>query len=296
MEITLEVIVPVHNIKDRGENLIKLLSVDSRTDTRFIVVSDSKNDQDHYDIKKIVSGSCNSDSKIVAGDYGSPGLARNAGLSVANARWVSFLDSDDEINLEALKALILNAEKNSAQLGIGGLICATLGMPMNQNYFMNPNISVLENLSLTPAFTRMIFQRDLISRIHFLDILMAEDQCFIIDVLNCDPKIYLEAVYFYTYNLGANSQSTRNLKALKDLPLAIAYIASQLETYRPVIQQVAITMILRQLATYLLLIGPFPLNKLFFMIQILTRISFRHPIKTRRSLSLILMHRPRSFR
>lgn len=295
MEITLEVIVPVHNIKDRFENLLKLLSADLRIDTQFIIVSDSKNDQDHCEVKRIVSGSCNSNSKIVAGDYGSPGLARNAGLSIANARWVSFLDSDDEIDLEALWVLISNAEKDSAHLGIGGLIFATLGEGLNSNYFMNPNISVLENLSLTPAFTRMVFQRDLISKIHFLDILMAEDQCFIIDVLNCDPKMYLEAIYFYTYNLGAVDQSTRNRKALEDLPLAIAHIASLLETYRPVIQQVAITMIMRQSATYLRSIGLYPLKKLFVVIQILTVITVRHPIKTRRSLALILMHRPRSF-
>lgn len=291
----LEVIVPVHNIKNRRENLSKLLSVSPRGDTSFIVISDSNDVADHAKVNEIVKDSPNPNSKVVKGDFGSPGWARNAGLTVASARWVTFLDSDDEIDLDALALLILGAEKESAQLAIGGITFASQKTHAQSNYYLDFKISVLANLSLTPAFTRMAFQRNLLSEIVFPNFKMAEDQCFVIDVLALNPRLYLEEIYFYTYLLGDVSQATTNQKALMELPLAIAYIDSQIERSAPDLQQVAITMVMRQSVTYLVSVGIYPNKKLFKILQIVISVATRHPIRTGRAIMLILMHRPRSF-
>jgi len=295
VEKTLEVIVPVHNIHDRRDGLLKLLSMNPLANVSFIVVSDSMFDGDHSQVQKIVSASLNPNSKVVTGNFRSPGLARNAGLSVAEARWVAFLDSDDQMHTETLLELIANTEEESAQLGIGGIILDSRDSETELTYFMNPNISIFANLSLTPAFTRIVYQRILLREVTFTNFKMAEDQCFLIDVLELNPKIYLEEIYFYTYNLGDAGQSTRNRDALRDLPLAITYITSKLGKVNPEMHQLLITVIIRLTITYLLSNGWYPKKNLVEVIQNLAVISFWHPVKVAGSLLLILRYRPKSF-
>ena len=295
MEEILEIIIPVHNICNRRANLSKLLAMGPRSDINFIVVSDSSHSEDHAEVIEIVKSSHNPRSKVVEGNFGGPGLARNAGLSVASSKWLAFLDSDDEIDLNKLALLISNAEKESAQLAIGGVIFSSQKSQTRSYYYLNLKISVFANLSLTPAFTRMVFQRNLLSELVFPDIKMAEDQCFVIDVLSLRPRIHLEEIYFYTYVLGDVSQATTNRKALMDLPLAIEYIKSQIKKYTPDLQQVAVTMIFRQSATYIVSIGVFPAKTLFKVLKILGYVAIHHPMRTWRTINLILMHRPRSF-
>ena len=295
MGYKLEVIVPIHNISERRDSLSKLLSMDARIDTRFIIVSDSRVDGDHSEVKRIVNASQNWNSKVVTGSFGSPGMARNAGLSVTDARWISFLDSDDEIDLDAVSKLISNTEKKSANLGIGGIVFHSQENHTRLKYFMNHSLPVLTNLSLTPAFTRMVFHKSLLSQVFFPEFLMAEDQCFLIDILIRNPRIHSEDIYFYTYNLGGIGQSIRSRKALSDIPLSVAYIASQMNKYSPDVQHAAITMIVRQSATFLRSVGLNPSKRLFNLFRLLTMILVRYPVKTGRSVALVLIHRPRSF-
>jgi glycosyltransferase involved in cell wall biosynthesis len=295
VEGNLEVIVPVHNISNRRANLSKLLSMDPRIKIDFIVVSDSTNSDDHSEVSGIVKGSLNPKTKVVRGNFGSPGLARNAGLSVATSRWVAFLDSDDEIDLNALELLISNAECKSAQLAIGGITFASQKSQKRMNYYLNDRISVLANLALTPAFTRMVFQRHLISKTFFLDFRMAEDQCFVFDVLAQNPRIHFEEIYFYTYLLGGVGQTTINRSALLELPMAISYINSRIKRSTPDLRQMAVTMIIRQSATFLISVGLNPSKALFRILRILASLAVHHPIRTVRAIALILMYRPRSF-
>lgn len=295
MEGILEIIIPVHNISNRRANLSKLLAMGPQSDINFVVVSDSSHSEDHSEVIEIVKSSNNPNSKVVKGNFGSPGLARNAGVSVASSKWLAFLDSDDEIDLNRLALLISNAEKESAQLAIGGVIFASHKTQIRSHHYLNFKISVLANLSLTPAFTRMVFQRNLLSKIVFPDFKMAEDQCFVLDVLALNPRIHLEEIFFYTYVLGDISQATTNRRALMDLPLAIAYIKSQIKKYTPDLQQVAVTMIFRQSATYLFSIGVLPAKSLLKVLKILGFVAIHHPIRTGKTIILILMHRPRSF-
>ena len=46
--------------------------------------------------------------KVVVGEYGSPGIARNAGLRLATAEWVVFWDCDDAPIEENIFELILS--------------------------------------------------------------------------------------------------------------------------------------------------------------------------------------------
>ena len=296
MSCILEIIVPVHDVSERSAHLERMLTSNSHQAVNFIIVLDSDLDSDQLKISRIVNHSLNPMSKVITGAFNGPGLARNKGILISEAKWISFLDSDDDIDLDELIALVSKAETNLAQLAIGGISYLSGSNENAYRYFINPKISLYENLGLTPAFTRMIFHRDLLSENSFPKFKMAEDQCFVLDVLSQSPKIYLEEKYFYTYNLGVSSQATRDLAALKDLVQSVEYISSRFNSFNADIKRVASIMIIRQSITYFT-----RFNRVFErdsqqIIRTLAKFLFSHPILVFSSSRLIFFHRPRGAR
>ena len=294
MATDLEIIVPIHNILERKSHLQRLLSLEHKEGISFIFVVDSNLKADELEVLNVVQKSFYPNSKVMAGDFQSPGLARNAGILLSRANWICFLDSDDDIDLGLLSLLLRKAQDNSALLAIGGIKYRSILSETSQEYFLNPNLSIADNLALTPAFTRMIFNRSLLATVIFPAFRMAEDQCFILDILALHPRIYAEEIYFYTYNLGYSDQATRNLGALSDLALSISYIDSRLKFLNRDLRRVATTMIIRQTFTYISTIKLFPNRRIFPILRILIKIVFLHPLIASYSFFLILLNRPRS--
>jgi glycosyltransferase involved in cell wall biosynthesis len=290
----LEIIVPVHNILERKTHLQRLLSLGYHEEISFILVVDSNLKEAETEVLNIVQNSSYPNSKVLSGDFKSPGLARNAGISLSQANWLCFLDSDDDIDLDLLNLLLRKAQDDSALLAIGGIRYRSNDRKTLQNYFLNSNLSILDNLALTPAFTRMIFNKSLLSERIFPAFRMAEDQCFILEVLSLQPRIYTEEIYFYTYNLGHCDQATKNLVALSDLVLSISHINSHLKNFKRDLRPVATTMIFRQAITYISTFKFFPNMRIFLILRILIKIFFLHPVSALHSLNLIFFHRPRS--
>ena len=293
MATDLEIIVPIHNILERKSHLQRLLSLDHQEGISFIFVVDSDLKADELEVLNVVQKSFYPNSKVLAGDFRSPGLARNAGISLSRANWICFLDSDDDIDLGLLSLLLQKAQDDSALLAIGGINYRSIFSETTQEYFLNLNLSIADNLALTPAFTRMIFNRSLLATVIFPAFRMAEDQCFILEILALNPRIYAEEIYFYTYNLGFSDQETRNLAALSDLALSISYIDSRLKFLNPDLRRAATTMIIRQTFTYISTTKLFPNRRMFPILRILMKIIFLHPLIASHSFFLILFNRPR---
>jgi glycosyltransferase involved in cell wall biosynthesis len=293
MDHELEIIIPVHNISERHENLCKILSAALQPRINYIIVSDSKSEVDHDQVRSIVLNSPNPHSKVISGSFGNPGLARNAGLAKATADWVSFLDSDDEVDLSRMSTLITNAVENSAEVAIGGICLRYLDYSVNQKLFLNSKIPLCSNISINPAFTRMIFARKLISQILFPSLRMAEDQCFVLRVFSLRPVIYAEEIYFYTYNIGGASQTIHSFRALKDLPIAIQFIQSLIKNGDSAMLQMYITTIVRLSATYAKHIREFPFRSTAQVFRLLAKTFCRYPLYFLISIQAIFLYRQR---
>jgi glycosyltransferase involved in cell wall biosynthesis len=290
---TVDIIVPVHNIKERGANLAKILSEKCPDGLKLIVVSDSKLINDHVSVNRIVQESANPTTRVVHGDFQNPGKARNIGLRSAEAEWVAFLDSDDEIDFDKLLLLVKNADLKSAQLAIGGIYYVFEDDTKNCHSFLNPSISIFSNLSLTPAFTRIVFNKSILWDDPFPNFRMAEDQCFVLGCLSSKPIIYCEEIYFYGYSIGKSDQLTKDLASLQDLFQSISYICSILDGLSFDSRRVAYTMIIRQSITFYMTVGLHLKKNSLALVVLLSKITARNPWLLARSLFLVLFYRPR---
>lgn len=292
MDSRLDIIVAIHNVQERGRHLQEILSKEFRSDTQFIIVSDSKIDSDHLKVRRLIEGSEYWNAKFLSGHFGSPGEARNAGLAASESEWVGFLDSDDEIDLTKVQSLVSEAEKNDADVAIGGLIIRLGRQQTESKYFIDHDLALLDNLSLTPAFTRMVFRKAFLEGVIFPNFKMAEDQSFVLNLFRLTPKVFCSEIYFYTYNVGLSLQVTKDLVSLKDLSKSVNYIFSGLRSSVLEVRQMAVTMIIRQSFTFLSKVGLSVNNTSLSVLGTLVKVFILYPLISVRSIFLIKNHRP----
>ena len=108
------VIVPAHNCAEYMRKGLSSIKKQDFTDYELIIVCDSCTD----DTPKIAIGYAD---KTVITDYGRAGMARNAGLDVAEGDWVLFMDEDDWYLPDAFQAIadVLKEQKDIDILAYG---------------------------------------------------------------------------------------------------------------------------------------------------------------------------------
>lgn len=95
----ISLIVPYYNSEKWLDRCLESLSAQDSTDIEFILVDDNSTDKSRDIVEKWVRGEprgVSIENERVPGVGG----ARNTGIDNANGEWITFLDSDDELNLE----------------------------------------------------------------------------------------------------------------------------------------------------------------------------------------------------
>lgn len=97
----LTIISPFYNSEKKCKRLLSTLLAIQDSGIEVVLVDDGSTDStlnSLYDFKK----SSRIDVNVIAQDNKGPGGARNAGLKVAKGKYIWFVDSDDDIRVEAL--------------------------------------------------------------------------------------------------------------------------------------------------------------------------------------------------
>lgn len=100
----LSIIIPFHNSEDKSKRLLSTLSNIEDKEVELIFVDDGSTDSTLTALEEFKE-SCKDNVIVIAQENKGPGGARNAGLKVAKGQYVWFVDSDDDIKLEALKEI-----------------------------------------------------------------------------------------------------------------------------------------------------------------------------------------------
>lgn len=218
MSFSATVICPVWNMRGRLQFLEKWvseISVDPQIET--IIVHDFSNKADREELQQICSS--HRSIKLIEGQFGNPGSARNAGLSICRGKRVVFWDCDDEPNVTRFLGLLKSEEAKDSDVCIARFnIFNEMKKSISEDSSWSDNfLQDYETFALNPGIWRMIFKRELLTNIRFDPLKMAEDQLFI-----CQAMLEAKIVTFsddqiYTYFVGSTHHLTKNKDALQDL-------------------------------------------------------------------------------
>jgi glycosyltransferase involved in cell wall biosynthesis len=154
--------------------------------------------------------------------YGSPGAARNAGLKLATGEWVTFWDSDDVGQVVAINEWLRMEENKEVDFEVFRFtkFNALDASEILQNNWDNDFNQNFLNWLVEPGIWRCLFRRSRIEELAFTEILMGEDQIFILDVLTKGILPHFSNLNSYKYYLGNSGQLTNSKKAIMEIDQA----------------------------------------------------------------------------
>lgn len=214
--IKVSVIIPVFNVEDYIEDTLRSLVNQTLSPIEIIMVDDGSKDKS-ADIIKEYQEKYKNITYMKQVNSG-PGVARNKGIQTARGEYISFVDSDDILPLDALENMYNAALSKEVDIVIG----ASLSFNRNETWFINSHymngvynegykclITNPELLySLGPC--NKLYRKNLIEDIKFPPgIKVTEDQPFVIEAyLKANTKIYTIDKIIYKYR---SRESEENL-------------------------------------------------------------------------------------
>ncbi len=242
-EKSLCVIVPLTKMAGRFSNLESWLSASADPEMEIILVHDIQDSRTASELELLVKKQHHLDIKIIEGTFGSPGLARNAGLENSVSKWVTFWDSDDLPNTQNAFAAIANAYSETEVI-IGNF---TISYPGWESTFQHQER--LESVALNPGLWRMIIRRTSLQGVSFCSTRMGEDQLFLIDLNLASKKIYFSDLNFYKYFQGESKQLTSNQNSVNEVEETLRLATDRLNENRMLRNVFSEIVLLRLLTT-----------------------------------------------
>lgn len=240
----LSVIVPVYNVGTLIKKCLESLINQSYRDLEIIIVNDGSTDnsiqylQPYLRYKQI---------KYVNNDTNRGlGHARNTGITYSKGEYITFVDSDDWVDLDIYNVMLASAKENQSDI----VICSV----MNEfnNYFCSEErysylfsnqitkekaISLLSrcesnNYMISPVVWNKIYKKELLdcNNIRFLDNSYWEDDVFTFQVfINANCINIVPNVYYHYYQREKSITNNFSKKHIDDLILSFKSLRSYLE-------------------------------------------------------------------
>lgn len=139
------IIVPVYNVEQYLHRCLESISSQTFTDWECILIDDGSPDKSGA----ICDEYAEKDSRFRVIHQKNKGVAavRNVGISLANGKWICFVDSDDWIENEFLELLYQKAcESNACIVGCNSLDETENGDFVNEQNIDIDNFDLIENL------------------------------------------------------------------------------------------------------------------------------------------------------
>lgn len=139
----ISVIIPVYNAEQYIAKCIRSVLEQTYTNLEIIVVDDGSSDESY----KICSDLALNDSRIkfISQTNQGPSSARNTGLYIADGDYVTFVDADDWLEINAYETAVESIIKNKAEIVIWGYnSCSEEGKRANTDRIENGCYAGLE--------------------------------------------------------------------------------------------------------------------------------------------------------
>lgn len=214
MKIKVSVIVPVWNVEKFISKCLDSLVNQTLKEIEVIVVNDGSPDNSQKIIDEYIKKYPNKLKSFVK-ENGGQGSARNLGIEKAKGEYLSFIDSDDWIELDALEKMYNLAKKENSDIVICDMV------DHYQDYTIYHNCTKYNSVfEVTPSASNKIFKRSMVKDIRFLSKLWYEDFNFTTKILFNTDKISVISEGMYHCNCGHISTMNNN-NSVKNLDMII---------------------------------------------------------------------------
>jgi glycosyltransferase involved in cell wall biosynthesis len=216
----LSVVIPISAMSGKLDRMKSWLGNVDLNLCEIVLVHDRRDDATQRELEDLTSAIDHQNFKLFSGNWANPGGPRNEGIFRSSGNWIAFWDCDDTPNVgNVLKCLTKN---HDTDVHVGGFQVVDADSEVVTKTFTTEKI---DDLYMNPGLWRMIFRKDVIGETVFPELLMGEDQVFLMRLSIGSRQVNFHREIFYNYYSGNSSQLTRQARAIKDLKSSI------LETY-----------------------------------------------------------------
>lgn len=223
MGVLISAIIPVYNSEEYLEECIKSLINQSLKEIEMIFINDGSRDNSLSILEKYKK--IDKRIKIINQSNSGPSNARNRGLQIAKGEYISFIDSDDWIDINMYKEMYSIAQSENADIVISDMIkyyskedykyVKELNLPQGLytgEIIIEKIVSKYFKNSLCNSMADKIFKSDII-REHSIcldeSLYYAEDWKFNVDFLKYTNRAYYMNKAFYYYRRNYESSSCK---------------------------------------------------------------------------------------
>ena len=204
-------IVSVGDFSRDHENLQNIINSCVGHNIQLIIVDDSNNFS--IENKREFLKSAHKKLIIIESSKRSPGGARNTGFEYALGKTVIFWDSDDQPDINNIISMNSKLLHSKNDLMVGGFNYMQEGVLKK---YVSPATNTYK-LIKNPGIWRVLFKREFIAKVKFLECRIGEDQIFLANVLDMKRNIGIYDKNVYNYNQTKNgiTSSTAVINDLK---------------------------------------------------------------------------------
>lgn len=206
----ISIIVPVYNVEQYLKKCVDSILAQTFTDYELILVDDGSPDRSGA----ICDQYAKQDPRVHVIHKPNGGLsdARNAGIDVAQAPYLAFIDSDDYIAPEMFAMLYADITKEQADLAICGIYdvygdATPREKPHTYEVLTQEQaiIKIFEGNIISVHAVNKLYRRELFADLRYPKGKYHEDSYVILDILQQCRKIVADTkqVYYYTHREGS---------------------------------------------------------------------------------------------
>jgi glycosyltransferase involved in cell wall biosynthesis len=189
-KIKVSVIIPVYNVENYIKECVESVINQTLKEIEIIIVNDGTKDNSIKKIEKYLS-----DSRVILinKENGGVSSARNAGLKIARGEYISFIDSDDFIELTMLEDLYNESKGMDIVLSNFARIDNLGNIKIEKNNFKNLEIkegSYFYNIELGYVVNR-IYNHEFLKKVNvkFREKMLLEDLLFSLKIFSKAKKL-----------------------------------------------------------------------------------------------------------
>ena len=238
--IKISVIVPVYNVEKYIRQCLESIVNQTYRNLEIIVVNDGTKDNSMQIVKEFLS---DTRIKIINKENGGLSSARNRGMEEATGDYISFVDSDDWIELNTYEELVKNLNEEDVIIFNYSRIEDSTGEKIEEYHIKDSEMIDLEKdysylyAKIAHSCWNKLYKIDYLKKndFKFLEILY-EDVFWNIQVIYSTTDIKILNKSFYNYRINRKgrimkSSKSNNAEYLKKQNIAYEVILENIEKY-----------------------------------------------------------------